>query len=196
MASQKGSQFERDIARALSKWWTHGERDDIFWRSAMSGGMATVRAKKGKAVVTQIGDLVSVDPIGAKLIETYVIELKRGYKAWCMLDLIDSPKPTASVLHAFLEQVKQECETANINNFLLICRRDRRSTIVISNIMFPSDTWIRFKYGGRSYGCISFNDFIAIPPEEVIGKVVREVEKRKAEAIRGREAMEFRALCS
>src|SRR5215216_6431446 len=38
----KGPQWEREVCRALSLWVTNGERVDVFWRSAMSGGRATV----------------------------------------------------------------------------------------------------------------------------------------------------------
>ncbi|MBM3120244.1 MAG: hypothetical protein FJ006_12010, partial [Chloroflexi bacterium] len=60
--SSKGASFERDISRQLSLWWTHGERDDVFWRSSMSGGRATVRAKKGQKTAYQNGDITATDP--------------------------------------------------------------------------------------------------------------------------------------
>ena len=136
----KGSQFERDMARALSRWWTNGKRDDVFWRSAMSGGMATTRRKQGRKIQTHIGDLVAVDPVGAPLIESTVIELKRGYKAWCALDLLDSPKPQNCTLRKFLDQVADECRAANLKMFLLICRRDGRKAIVLSPLPFGQPT--------------------------------------------------------
>lgn len=171
----KGSQFERDIARTLSKWWTKGERDDVFWRSAMSGGMATVRAKKGKSTVNQIGDLVAVDPVGAPLLQAFVIELKRGYKAWSVQDLLDNPRPSSSVLHDFLEQVKRECETAGIPDFLLICKRDRRNTIVISNryLAHLYDKQINFYYDGTSYYVCTLADFLTKDPQQFIRRMRR-----------------------
>jgi hypothetical protein len=44
---QKGSQFERDVCRELSLWVSHGKQEDVYWRSAMSGGRSTVAALKG-----------------------------------------------------------------------------------------------------------------------------------------------------
>ena len=106
----------------------------------MSGGMATTRRKQGKAIKTHIGDLVAVDPIGAPLIESTIIELKRGYKNWCLLDVLDSNKPKTTVFNKFLEQVKLECQAANLTMFLLICRRDRREPIVISPAKFSANS--------------------------------------------------------
>lgn len=165
----KGSQFERDMARLLSKWWTDDKRDDVFWRSAMSGGMATVRARKGETKVNQIGDLVAVDPIGAPLLEAFVIELKRGYKQWAILDLLDSKNTKSAVLHKFIEQVQHECKIAAIKNFLLICKKDKRNPIVITNLKLPIADCIIFYYCNNIYYTYRLEDFLNIPPGIVLG---------------------------
>ena len=73
---QKGSQFEREICVKLSKWVTNGEREDVFWRSAMSGGRATVGHKRGKQHSTQVGDISCIHPSGHRLSEAFAIECK------------------------------------------------------------------------------------------------------------------------
>lgn len=73
---QKGSQFERDIAEQLSLWATGGDRGDIFWRSSMSGGRATVARKRGKLLQTQTGDLSAIHSLGEPLLNRFYIELK------------------------------------------------------------------------------------------------------------------------
>ncbi len=72
----KGSQFEREVCKKLSNWISYDLRDDLFWRSAMSGGRATVGMKKGIVRSNQAGDITSIDPLGQKLIDTFVIECK------------------------------------------------------------------------------------------------------------------------
>lgn len=72
----KGSQFEREVCKKLSEWISYDQRDDLFWRSAMSGGRATVGMKKGIVRSNQAGDITSIDPLGQKLIDTFVIECK------------------------------------------------------------------------------------------------------------------------
>ena len=42
---EKGSSFERLVCKRMSMWLSKGERDDLFWRSAMSGGRATVQLR-------------------------------------------------------------------------------------------------------------------------------------------------------
>lgn len=68
----KGSGFERRICKALSLWVTDGVREDVFWRSSMSGGRATVA--KGK--VRQAGDICAVAPEGHALVDQFFIECK------------------------------------------------------------------------------------------------------------------------
>ena len=72
---QKGAGFERDICKALSLWVSKGQNVDLYWRSAMSGGRATVA--KGK--VRQAGDITAVAPEGHALTDIFYIECK-AYK--------------------------------------------------------------------------------------------------------------------
>ena len=75
----KGGTYEGEIAKLLSKWWTEGERDDIFWRSDASGARFTQRKKSGKDTANQAGDLTFSDSIGEILIKNWNIEIKTGY---------------------------------------------------------------------------------------------------------------------
>lgn len=72
---QKGSAFERVVCSKLSLWVTGGKHKDCFWRSAMSGGRATVHAKKGKDV-RQAGDITAVAAEGNPLTDRVFIECK------------------------------------------------------------------------------------------------------------------------
>ena len=72
----KGSAFERKICQELSKWVSYDKRDDIFWRSAMSGGRATVGMKRGITRTSQAGDITAIDSSGQKLTNNFVIECK------------------------------------------------------------------------------------------------------------------------
>jgi len=75
----KGSSFEREICKRLSLWLSHGKRTDLFWRSAMSGGRATIAnrlGRGGRIKVRQPGDITAVAIEGAVLTDRYVIECK------------------------------------------------------------------------------------------------------------------------
>ena len=72
----KGSLFERNICKQLSRWVTRGKKEDVFWRSAMSGGRATRAASQGKDLSRQAGDICAVAPEGHDLTNVYYIECK------------------------------------------------------------------------------------------------------------------------
>ena len=76
MGKQKGAQFERDVCKMLSLSLSNGSRDDIFWRSAMSGGRATIGCGRNN----QLGDISSVGTEGFALTDRFVIECKRYKK--------------------------------------------------------------------------------------------------------------------
>lgn len=73
---QKGSEYERRICKQLSLWLSKEKREDLFWRSAMSGGRATVARKRGKKLKAQAGDISSVEAISSKFINQFYIECK------------------------------------------------------------------------------------------------------------------------
>lgn len=75
-SKQKGAGYERKVCQQLSRWLSGGRRKDLFWRSAMSGGRATLAHAKGIKLATQGGDVSAIDPLGAPLTETFCIEIK------------------------------------------------------------------------------------------------------------------------
>lgn len=129
--NQKGSAFEREICKALSRWWTDGERDDVFWRSSQSGGRATQRAKKGQSTYGSYGDVAAVDPIGEPLLKVFTIELKRGRSHGCPGDLLDFKSNNGK--HPFVRALSQAIEAhkrAGSKSWMLIGKRDCRCPVV------------------------------------------------------------------
>jgi hypothetical protein len=76
----KGSAFERAICKRLSLWLSRGERDDLFWRSAMSGGRATLRLRQDLARIqinkAQAGDVTAINQQAYDFAEKLFIECK------------------------------------------------------------------------------------------------------------------------
>jgi len=79
--SKKGGQFERELCKALSLWWSYNKRDDIFWRTAGSGARATVRRKQGKQTADAAADMMACHETGKPLTKTCLFEMKRGYSS-------------------------------------------------------------------------------------------------------------------
>jgi hypothetical protein len=75
-SKRKGSSFEREISVNLSLWHSSNTREDVFWRSSMSGGRATVARKKQKELKTQAGDLSAIHPSGQVFLDVFYVELK------------------------------------------------------------------------------------------------------------------------
>lgn len=72
----KGSSFERDVCRRLSLWVSEDKHEDVFWRSSMSGGRATVAHKRGIRLTAQAGDICAIHPLGQPFLDNYLCECK------------------------------------------------------------------------------------------------------------------------
>jgi hypothetical protein len=181
----KGGNYERDTCRSLSRWWTGGKRDDIFWRSSQSGGRATERAKKGKTTFGSYGDIAAVDPIGRPLLEFATIELKRGSSHKTPWDLFESSDTEAvRPFEKALCQARQSSEQAGSRGWLLIARRDHKVSILyldhklyllLKRDLCPSvrySLWVNQANGTRFYFkfvAFRLEDWLRkISPQEII----------------------------
>ena len=132
----KGNQFERDMARRLSAWWSGWQTDDIFWRTDSSGGRSTQRAKQGLTTQNATGDIASRCADGDLFVQHFVVEIKRGYNKLDPLILLDKP---ANKNHIFVEWWKKldlECLRDNAAWPMLIFKRDRSETLVAISEQF------------------------------------------------------------
>jgi hypothetical protein len=71
----KGSDFERNISRFLTKWLTGKTKPYMFWRSDASGGLATMHEEN----VHMTGDIKHLHPDAQFLTDVFSIECKNGY---------------------------------------------------------------------------------------------------------------------
>lgn len=134
-SKDKGSSFERDICKELSLWWTNGKRDDVFWRTAGSGGRATNRMKQGQQTAGACGDMTFVDAVGDPLLKLCCFEFKRGYGKWCLLDIIDrrpvKKKGKPTIIEQFWLQATQSADAAGVRFPVVIFRRDKRKSGIL-----------------------------------------------------------------
>lgn len=137
--SRKGANFERQIARMLSLWWSEGKRDDIFWRTPSSGARATIRQRQGKSTAGQYGDIRATDPIGEPLLRACTIEVKTGYKDTSIMDLLDRKPHEKPKFLQFIQQARQAAQAAQTPCWMLIVRRLHKQTM----IFLPTDFTIR-----------------------------------------------------
>ena len=76
IALGKGPAFERKCCKQLSLWISSGQRDDVFWRSAMSGGRATIGLRKNIKRRSQAGDMSAISVEGNLFLKVFVAEFK------------------------------------------------------------------------------------------------------------------------
>ena len=74
--SGKGSDFEREICKYLSKWIQGTEKPYIFWRGRGSGAMFTLDENAGDDFA---GDIYLIRPEGKFFADTWATECKNGY---------------------------------------------------------------------------------------------------------------------
>ena len=131
--ANKGSPFEREVCKTLSEWWSGGKADDLYWRTAGSGGRATIRGRKGKMTRSSSGDICATDGVGKPLTDLITFELKRGYSKYTMFDLMDQPKNGAVQKYwQWIEQAQLSATNAGTSYWAIIHRRDGRpATITI-----------------------------------------------------------------
>jgi hypothetical protein len=126
-SSAKGAEFERLVCKTFSRWMTEGKRDDLFWRTSLSGGRATIAKKGGRMNKSQMGDICSVDPEGDWLIKKFVLECKY-YKS---LDIQGGLLKGSGVLIEFWRKLCHDCKDSG-REPLLIAKQNNYPIILIT----------------------------------------------------------------
>lgn len=132
----KGAAFEREICVKLSEWVTAGQRKDVFWRTAMSGGRATVFKKKG-SLFRQSGDICAVAPEGNALTEEFYFELK-FYKS---LDFPAFFVKGKGVLGQFWEKTRNEARSYGLRPVLIV-KQNRMPILWVSRRDHLPQRWM------------------------------------------------------
>ena len=122
---QKGSAFEREIAKKLSLWWSSGEDARVFWRSASSGQIKA----HGMA-----GDITSVHG-GEAFTSKVFIECKCG-KQVDLTDWFRNSSKKRSNIKEWWAKAQEESATVQCPFIWLVVKRDREDTLVVTNKEF------------------------------------------------------------
>lgn len=123
----KGSAFERQVCKELSLWITAGKREDCLWRSAMSGGRATVGRRAGKQHDHHAGDISATSPEGHQLTDRWYIECK-FYKDLAIKAALLEGKGTLAQFW------RETCEQASHYNKMpmLIAKQNNTRTLLLT----------------------------------------------------------------
>ena len=137
----KGSNFERFISKKLSLWISDGEDDSWVWRTSSSGARAKTRAKKGKTTSNSSGDIKAENSKALIIFENCSWELKNGYGAYCILDIIDKKSKNPKQIEKFFIQAKEDCNNSKLKYPILILKRDRCSELIVIPSKLFSYLW-------------------------------------------------------
>lgn len=87
-SNEKGADYERSVCQRLSLWVSNMTRTDCFWRAAMSGGRATLKAQRkgGAKFDAHAGDISATHELGHCLTNLFDIECK--FYKWFNLEAL------------------------------------------------------------------------------------------------------------
>lgn len=129
----KGSSFERAVCKALSLWVTYNERDDVLWRSALSGGrFTTSRKKKDSGLEHVAGDICAVHSDGYAFVDFFYIECK-FYKKFDWHRLLDDH---AGVLAGFWIDTCKKAQDVKKSPLLIFRQNGGDCFVAVSQMQF------------------------------------------------------------
>jgi len=127
-SKNKGSSFERMICRQLSLLVSGGARTDCFWRSAMSGGRATLQLDQGILNQAQAGDISAIAREGLWLIDNYQIECKH----YADLEFTSGFLSNTGNLYGFWKSLMKD-SVARGKHPLLIAKQNNRPIVLLTS---------------------------------------------------------------
>lgn len=142
----KGGIFERECCKKLSLWLSDGKRDDLFWRSAMSGGRATVRWKNKELNYAQAGDICAIDPLGHKLTSRFVIECKHVKH----LQLHTAVAQFGGDLYKFWDKLCSQAKHVR-REPMLLAKQNQQPVLLITSPEGEKDIRVNRMPGPRAY---------------------------------------------
>jgi hypothetical protein len=153
----KGAAFERLVCRQLSLWISGGKNANLFWRSSMSGGRATIAAKKGEKIRVQSGDIAAIDPAGHPFLDVFYVECKRNKTV--RLDRLFYPMK-GKLLPIWETAKKNAAEVGKVP--LLIVKEDGRPILLVGPAQNAN---LACQIASREFCFFLFADVLASDPK-------------------------------
>jgi len=166
----KGAEFERSVCKRLSMWISKGKRDDLFWRSAMSGGRATIGKASGTDRDAQVGDVSAISDGGpftdlaAAFVSNHIVECKSVKDYQLDLSLFEGRGVIANAI--------EQCRLATrVKSPFVILKQNRGREIVVFTAQAERESvditdlkryvFIKCKDGTTEYYVAAFADFLS-----------------------------------
>lgn len=177
--SSKGSQWERDVCKFMSKWVTGQEKPYLFWRGHGSGAMFTNNANVGQAFS---GDIYAVSEEGKFFTDLFSIECKNGYPK-TSLDLHFKYNKSDD-FKDFWTQTTNDAEKSSKFPLLIF----KKKGLTVQWLCISQEVYSKFdKYLGNirciKIGWVDLPDMYIFSMEEFFENVTCEIFKREFELI-------------
>ena len=130
----KGQEFERNIPRYFSTWWSYGKDKDIFRRTGGSGS---------SIIPEEFGDMTYRKATGELLLRCFIFELKKGYtKNTDILDLLN-PRRKNPILFDWWKKLEGERIIAERPHKALVLQRDRKNPLIFlePSFIIKQEAW-------------------------------------------------------
>ena len=170
-SKRKGSSFEREVSKKLSKWISKGERDDLCWRTAASGGRYTRRKKQGVNTEGGIGDIYSVSFESKTITDSLAIECKhcKNLNLWSFITNTE-----AATYFGYWKEIRQKAKDEE-KNAVLIAKENNKPTLWICDselaeritFFFGPESKLKaeFLYENERVCVFLFDDILNLNPE-------------------------------
>lgn len=162
----KGGDFEWVVAKALSKWLTHGQDNTQLVRSVLSGGSSRLKTSAARPEY-QVGDLSPNGPQGETFRRRYGVECKAYHTQpdwWGTFH-----NHGAWPVQMWWDKLRAECAPYKLEP-LLVMKRDRQPIVVgiLERIpVTPMYTGVPSLFISElGMLVIQFKDLLASPPED------------------------------
>ena len=170
----KGSGYEREIAKFLTKWITGSEKPYCFWRSPSSGALATI-----SAAMDASGDIIPIRDEGKFLTNLFSIEIKTGYPHADFFQHFKDMKN--DVIKAFWIQCCTDAKKADKYPMLIFKKSGLKPIIGINSItraelsdgytILPKSMMIVYDDGTQSIIFYDMESFFKVVTPEHIRKI-------------------------
>ena len=176
--SNKGSGWERQVCKFLSKWVQGSEKPYIYWRGHGSGAMFTNNELTGDIFA---GDIYCLRDDGRFLTDRFVIECKNGYKDISLDNHLKNLK--SDQLKQFWFKVYSEGNKVNKYAMLIYKKKGFKNPwIFICNDIYKKVNkyiselqYIHLKYDERESYVFNFYEFF----ECITPDMIKKIKKRR-----------------
>ena len=158
---QKGNTFERKIAKILSLRLTNNKDEYACWRTASSGGMATINNyKKSKSLKEQSGDIKQVIQKGIyKELDNFFDKFFVECKALKQFDLTPPHNKQILDIVSQLENEKNQCDKF----ILFILKRNNKDILIFTDYNLSEiKCYATYHFKNFNLNCYLFNDYIKL----------------------------------